>query len=307
VHLLTEAKFAAIFAGSPWIERLWIREDLVSEAAVQDLGHFDRVIDLQATASAHAIARKLGPCRRVRTRSLARRWVVLTGGRWLASNIPHSIERYAEAAGLSDVLSEKNALPKVFVTDEERSQCQEQYPSLVDPPSRPRVALLTGASRRSKEYPRASFLEVGKQLLDTGAEVLWVEGPDQVDGETTGQVIRTSLGTLKAVLSRIDLAITGDSGPMHLATALGRPTLALFGSSVRALGFWPLGKQSRVLEVDGLSCRPCGVHGRNHCRRGDWACLEGLTPDRVVAEAQALLQESRRGGGGQPPPTEVPG
>jgi heptosyltransferase-2 len=93
---------------------------------------------------------------------------------------------------------------------------------------------------------------------------------------------------LKAALATVDLAISGDSGPMHLATALGRPTLALFGSSVRAFGFAPLG-ESRVLEVSGLSCRPCGVHGRDHCWRRHWRCLRDLTPEMVVAEAKAML------------------
>jgi len=289
VHVLTEAKFAAVFAGNPAIERIWIREDIVSEAAVADLGRFHRVIDLQGTASARAIARRLGPRRGIRTRSLARRWVVLTGGRWLQPDIPHAVERYAEAAELADVVKEGQSAPEVFVTPEEQVEYTREFPDLSGSRSHRRVALLTGASRRSKEYPRTSFLAVGRQLEAAGHEVLWVEGPDQEHGESVGRVVRTSLGTLKAVLSEIDLAITSDSGPMHLVTALGRPTLALFGSSVRALGFWPLGKHSEVLEVDGLGCRPCGVHGRNRCRRGDWACLLGLTPEQVVMTASRML------------------
>jgi heptosyltransferase-2 len=79
---------------------------------------------------------------------------------------------------------------------------------------------------------------------------------------------------------------------MHLAAALGTPVLGLFGSTVRAFGFAPPGSSSRVLEVDGLPCRPCGVHGRDACWLGHWRCVRDLAPERVVAEVRRLLAEA---------------
>ena len=299
VEVLTERRFAPLFAASPYVSRLWIREE-VSEEGTGQLGRFDRVVDLQGTARARALVRRLGSAKHIRTRSLARRWLVLGGDRWFTPRIPHAVERYAEAADLLTEVSEASARPEVFVTQEEERNYRQSFPSLVrppvsddgtpqGPPVRARVALLTGASRRSKEYPEESFAAVGRALEAEGWEVIWISEPGREPVDSVGLRVQTDLATLKAVLADVDLAITSDSGPMHLATALGRPTLALFGSSVRGLGFWPLGPKSRVLEVEGLRCRPCGVHGRDHCRRGDWACLRGLVPERVAQAARDLV------------------
>ena len=75
--------------------------------------------------------------------------------------------------------------------------------------------------------------------------------------------------------------VTNDSGLMHLAEAVGTPTVALFGPTVQAFGYAPHLAGSTVLEEPDLECRPCSRNGKRPCHRGDLACLERIDPDRV--------------------------
>jgi heptosyltransferase-2 len=294
ITVATEERFFPVFEGNPHVARLWGRTELETLAHDPSRPRFGHVLDLQGTAGTRALSPRFGPSRTIRSRSLARRWVVLWGDRPPRPNIPHAVERYAETAWLDGVVDAVNGAPEAFVTDVDREELAREAPEWQSRASGPRVALLTGASRRSKAYPLDQFRDLGERLAAQGAEILWVEDPARSPAESVGTRLRVGLRALKAALAQVDLAISGDSGPMHLASALGTPTLALFGSSVRAFGFTPLGR-TRVLEVSGLSCRPCGVHGRDRCWRGHWRCVRDLTPELVTMEAIRMLREAEAG------------
>ena len=67
-----------------------------------------------------------------------------------------------------------------------------------------------------------------------------------------------------------------DSGPLHLASATNAPVSAFFCSTVPEFGFGPLSDTANIIEVQGLDCRPCGLHGHKSCPKGHFRCGEGL-------------------------------
>ena len=81
--------------------------------------------------------------------------------------------------------------------------------------------------------------------------------------------------------------------PMHIATAFGVPTLAIFGPTTRELGFFPYGHGHRVLEVKGLDCRPCALHGGKKCPHGHFKCMRLITVDDVFKNVKEMLQEHK--------------
>ena len=70
-----------------------------------------------------------------------------------------------------------------------------------------------------------------------------------------------SLRESAALIAQADLLVTNDSAPLHLATGVGTPVVAVFGPTTPAQGFGPLGRSSAVVEEHGLWCRPCSPHG----------------------------------------------
>jgi heptosyltransferase-2 len=93
------------------------------------------------------------------------------------------------------------------------------------------------------------------------------------------------------LLARCLALVTNDSAPQHLASAVGTPTVTLFGPTVPAFGFGPLAPRSRTLGHPALSCRPCHPHGPPACPLGHWRCMQELDVDEVWRVVREVLLE----------------
>jgi heptosyltransferase-2 len=101
------------------------------------------------------------------------------------------------------------------------------------------------------------------------------------------------LNELTALLSLGRAIISSDSGPMHIAAAVGTPVVAIFGSTVPEFGFAPFRCKSEVVQVEAeLDCRPCHPHGRKSCPRKHFRCMTEIRPEMAL---QALLKVTRSG------------
>ena len=96
---------------------------------------------------------------------------------------------------------------------------------------------------------------------------------------------------LRALAGRAAVYIGGDSGPLHIAATTTTPIVALFGPTLaeRSMPWRDRHWFAEAIEPGALPCRPC--HQR-HCVPGDFRCLTGITPDRVVAAAERALAVS---------------
>jgi heptosyltransferase-2 len=110
-------------------------------------------------------------------------------------------------------------------------------------------------------------------------------GPPVIDA--TGKL---SLLGSAALLARCAVLATNDSAPLHLASAMNTPTVALFGPTVPAMGFGPLADRHVVLGRDELPCRPCSAHGGQGCPLGHWTCMREVAPTTVVEQIEQIAQ-----------------
>ncbi len=159
------------------------------------------------------------------------------------------------------------------------------------------VALAPGSIWGTKRWPYYAALA---EALD--GPVVVVGGADdaplaeaivaRVPGRAVSAVGRLSLRESAALLARADALVTNDSAPLHFASAVGTPVVALFGPTVPAFGFGPLGP-GEVVEHPDLACRPCSRHGPQTCPLGHHRCLREVTPDVVLA-ALGRIRAGRR-------------
>ena len=168
--------------------------------------------------------------------------------------------------------------------------------------ARPRIGVCPGSVWPTKRYSAAGFAAAARRLIDRhGASVYLLGAQDDrkaadevlamVGGGVTDLVGRTGLRDWARVIAAMDLVITNDSGPTHVASALGVPVAVVYGPTTPAQGFAPFGVPSRVLSVS-LPCRPCGDHGARRCPEGRLRCMEEIDPARVAAAAAELLSEA---------------
>ena len=98
-----------------------------------------------------------------------------------------------------------------------------------------------------------------------------------------------------ALIQRAAVLVTNDSAPLHLATAVGTPLVALFGPTVPEFGFGPRRPGDIALGHSGLACRPCSRHGPQRCPLGHHRCRRELSAETVAAALTAGVssEESR--------------
>ena len=211
------------------------------------------------------------------------------------------IERLFELLKPLDAI-QLSTWPEMHLCREEEERAAAFFHSLEGPV----LGLHPGSVWPTKRWPASYFAEIARRAAEEGAHVLFFAGPGEeaIASEALACVHealppqkrrllhdlsgRLSLPLLAAYLKRLSCYVTNDSGPMHLAWAQRTPVTALFGPTVRKLGFFPRGDSSTVFETD-LACRPCGLHGPQKCPLGHHHCMTQLLPDTVWPDVRAKL------------------
>ncbi len=134
----------------------------------------------------------------------------------------------------------------------------------------------------TKQLPADKWVEL-IQSLDVNSTIYVLGAPadtklgDQILAEAKhsgGVNLAGKLSLLQsaALMQSAKRSFVNDSGPLHLASSVNAPVTAFFCSTVPAFGFGPLSDDSQIKQVDGLDCRPCGIHGHKACPKGHFKC-----------------------------------
>jgi len=200
--------------------------------------------------------------------------------------LPLMVERFAQLAEApGDAMQRPLPQPRLQVSAEQR---QRVLGELGLPVTRPVAVFCPGAEYGpAKRWPIPYFAELAQHLRAQGYAV-WLVGSSK-DREIGEKIIAlgneacinlcgsTDLDEAVALLSAASLVVSNDSGLMHLAAALDRPMLALYGSSSPQFTP-PLSGHALVLKLD-LPCSPCF---KRVCPLGHFNCMMQLTPDQVM-------------------------
>jgi len=208
--------------------------------------------------------------------------------------LPMTVQRFVALGLPADrQIAPECPQPRLHVVPESQQQAMAELG--LRRPARPVLALCPGAEYGpAKRWPAEYFGELAASRLAAGWAV-WLFGSGK-DREVCAQVAAgagggcldlsgtTSLAQAVDLLSLADAVVSNDSGLMHVAAALDRPLVALYGSSDP--GFTPpLNPRSRVLSL-GLECSPCF---RRECPLGHLQCLRGISVQQVSQAVEAVL------------------
>jgi heptosyltransferase-2 len=253
-------------------------------------GRFDLAIDLQNKVRSGFVARAAAPERIVfRRRSLGEAVKALFGDDPPLVGTPQTALYAAALAPLGVTAAGRT---HVRVPDAGRAEAD----ALLAKVRRPIVALAPGATWATKRWAPERFAEVGDAMAKRGAAIVLAGGPGDRDAfakvkaamkaPVAADLSALSIGGLAAALGRVDLLVSCDSGPVHVASALGTRVLALFGPTdpIR----WGPPAPGRILRT-GPPCSPCSNHGAESCPQGHHRCLGDLAPETVIATARELL------------------
>ena len=305
-----------LFATSPWVDQFLPyrrREEgwrafgrMVAQLRAE---RFDLAILFQNALEAALLVWLAGIPRRIGYEAEGRGWLLTTCLR-RGPRHRHQIHDYLDlvtasvsAAGQRSAESiDRAPLPRLGVGEQARRDADSLLRARgVEPGTGPLIALNVGATNsRAKCWPADYYARLADWLASTyGAIIVLIGGPgERALAETVASRIdrrahvvllagETSLAALLGVLESCTLVVSNDTGPAHIAAALGRPVLTLFGPTNE----WetaPRGAHAALLRAEGIDCARC-MH--RDCPI-DHRCMTQLSVEQVQEEVARLLQEA---------------
>jgi ADP-heptose:LPS heptosyltransferase len=301
VHFCTKRTYAGVIAGNPYIDRAhFLGDDLTELLESLRRERYDAVIDLHHNLRSLRVKRALGTRSTAFPKTNFEKWLMVN---FRIDRLPrvHVVDRYFEAAKPLGVMDDGKGLDFFLAPEDE--QVVEQLPESFRGGY---VALVIGARHFTKQLPAEKLAAV---CLKLERPVVFLGGPeDRERGETilaaVGQEGRSphrvngcgtySLKQSAALVKHARVVITHDTGLMHIAAAFQKNIVSVWGNTIPAFGMTPyFGSagtgQNTILEVDGLSCRPCSKIGYDKCPKGHFRCMNDIPADKVVDAVKNYL------------------
>jgi lipopolysaccharide heptosyltransferase II len=170
---------------------------------------------------------------------------------------------------------------------------------------KPVIGICPSARHANKMWLQDRFAELGIALAGDGATILlFGKGEEErnrceavkhfIEQQSPVAIVINLAGNLSlletgAAMDRCSVVLTNDSGLMHLAASRKRKVVAIFGPTVKELGFFPYGTDSIVIENSGLSCRPCTHIGLPECPKKHFKCMKDIPTSEVLEAARRML------------------
>ncbi|MGV3620044.1 MAG: glycosyltransferase family 9 protein [Archangium sp.] len=255
-----------------------------SEALNDVRGRFDLAIDLQNKLWSMQVARAAAPKRLRFVRRTPMQALASLFGNDVVLNGEHQTSLYARAA-------EVEVPGAMKVADADPKRAAELLPE-----DATWVAVAPGAAWETKRWPVERLAQVASALRADGYRIALVGGPmdgallDVLRPHADVDLSNESLPVLSSCLKRVRLLIGNDSGLVHVASAHGTPTVALFGpTSVKR---WAPREPGIAVSL-GLNCSPCSNHGTRVCPLGHHDCMQKLGVEQVLSAARDRLSRDR--------------
>jgi heptosyltransferase-2 len=197
--------------------------------------------------------------------------------------------------------------PRVYPREEDRHRARDFLARQGSLGAEMLVGVAPGSVWPTKRWLPEGFAQVIRSLRERrGAQTILFGSPadreiclqiaQQAGGDIPIAAGELSLLPAAALMERCRLVLSNDSAAAHLAAAVDRPVVTIFGPTVPDFGFVPFGEEHLVVQRP-MDCRPCGIHGGHRCPRKTFACMKEITAEEVMDAVFAVLDKGEGSGG----------
>lgn len=286
VHFLTKEKFAAVIKQNPYIDKLYTMNEELSEIVpALKAENYDYVIDLHHNARTFRLKKALGKTTYAFNKLNWEKFLIVN---FKINRLPekHIVDRYMEAVHPLGVQNDHKGLD-YFIPEKDEVDISKLLPEKFH---KGYDALVVGGSYYTKRIPIHQLLQICK-LNDKPLVLLGgkedKEIAEQVAMAYEDKVINLcgplNLNQAASVIRQSQKVISSDTGLMHIAAAYKKDIISVWGNTIPEFGMDPYmaGERSKILEVKGLSCRPCSKLGYRKCPKGHFKCMNAIDVSEV--------------------------
>ncbi len=284
IDFVVRKEYADIVQKFPWLSSIYILDTSKGTEEIQRLraelnqNNYHHILDLHNNFRSIKLRKGLGEKIHVINKRTFKRWLLVKAKANLLKNEPDIVGRYFETAEELGITDSK--LGATFGKEYEKLSIKK-------------VALCPGAKHWNKRWLPEYYAAIAKALIATGYHIDLFGSIDETEyvhaiasqlpqDKITNLCGKLTLADLPERIAQCSLAITNDSGLMHVVSAVDIPTIAIFGPTVRELGFMPRNKNVTIVENLNLNCRPCTTIGLDHCPKGHFKCMKEITPEVIL-------------------------
>ena len=283
IHYLTKKSFKGILEHNPYLSKIHTIEKDIKEIGTElKQENFDYVIDLHNNLRSLQTKRIIGKPSSSFKKLNFKKWMLVN----LKINcLPkkHIVDRYFETVSHLGVKNDLKGLD--FFID---AKNEVAISSLAKEYQNGFIAFVIGAKHNTKKLPDEKIISICKKL---NRPVILIGGKEDFE---TGEKIEANvkkqepriinaygnynLQQSASLIKQSEKVITHDTGMIHIAAAFHKKIISVWGSTVPELGMYPYmpGKESKIVEVKNLSCRPCSKIGFEKCPKGHFKCMNEI-------------------------------
>lgn len=298
IHFATKQAFASLLTSNPYLDKVHLLGDSDSKLHKQlKQEQFDYVIDLHHNQRTALIKVQLG------TESLSfnklnlEKWAMVHF-KWNYLPTLHIVDRYLATCANLGVVNDGLGLD-YFIPSAEEIDLQ----SLPTDFRNGYIAWAIGAQHFTKRFPPA---KVAAAISNLHTPVVLLGGKEDSDNASiifkelraTPALLWNAVGQFNihqsaSLIRQSQLVVSNDTGLMHIAAALHKPIVSLWGNTIPAFGMTPYyGSQKvsgAIIESKNLTCRPCSKIGQSDCPKGHFDCMMKLDENYIAYTINSLL------------------
>ena len=280
VHFITKKKFVDVLSHNPNIDKVYTFENEITEVLSQlKSENYDYLIDLHKNLRSARLKNALNIPSRTFNKLNVEKWLRVVLKFDILPKI-HIVERYFEAIKFLNLKYDGQGLD-YFITDKDRKALEK----LPESHQKGYHVFVIGGAHYTKQIIDTQLIELAKLsalpvvLLGGKADIEKANSIEKAVGEKVFNATgKFSLNESAALLEKAQKVITSDTGLMHIAAAFHKEIISFWGNTIPKFGMYPLlpkgeEEKSKIMEVEGLRCRPCSKIGYNRCPKGHFKCM----------------------------------
>jgi ADP-heptose:LPS heptosyltransferase len=286
IHYLTKKRNADLLLANPYIDKIHLFTDSLSDT-IRELSseNFDFIIDLHNNLRSFQVKLKL-KAKSYSFNKLNIRKMLFT--KFKINTMPngHIVDRNLDTLRAFNIVNDGKGLDH-FIPKEDEFQ-------IFDLPDNFRngyVVLVLAGTYATKRMPAEKYR---KLISETQIPYILLGGKgerpvaDQILGWKTGNIMdftgKLRINQSASLVKSAKLVVSNDTGLMHIASAFHKKILSVWGNTSPELGMYPYlpGEGSEILEVKGLSCRPCSKLGYQSCPKSHFRCMNDMPENQII-------------------------
>lgn len=296
VHFLTKESYAPIVQYNPYITRIiTLSEDFNQMMDGLRKEHYDFIVDLHHNLRTSRIKWALQRPSASFYKLNFEKWLLV---QFHVNRLPgkHIVDRYMEAAAELGIKKDREGLD-FFIPEDKRVNIQQKFGCKAGE----YVAIVTGAAHQTKclttEQLAAICDKLDRSVILLGGKGEW-DKAEKIITFSKNKSVKNACSQLDilesgSVLQQAGSIISHDTGMMHIAAALRKPQVVIWGNTVPEFGMYPYYGDEPVRWISferELSCRPCTKLGFEKCPKGHFKCMLDHNLDELTAAAISLIK-----------------